>query len=83
MQKNLSAVMALGTITLAVCLLRSLSCGAAATGAEAIIGAPPHIVFTESAHDFGNQAPNASPRHRFTFKNSGGETLIIEKVKAG
>ncbi len=43
----------------------------------------PHIEFKEYVHDFGNVLQDTKPKHTFTFRNTGGQKLIIEKVKAG
>ncbi len=43
----------------------------------------PKIQFDEKQHDFGKHPQNAKLKHTFTFKNTGEDTLFIEKVKAG
>ena len=43
----------------------------------------PHIEFNEYVHGFGDVLQDTKPKHTFTFRNTGGRKLIIEKVKAG
>lgn len=43
----------------------------------------PRIAFDRLEHDFGEVVQNTSPKHTFTFKNTGKRELVIEKVKAG
>jgi hypothetical protein len=84
MHKKCTACMVLFGFLAVVCLLSGVSSALADTPPdETSPGRHPKIIFNEQSHDFGDQPPNASPRHRFTFNNTGGETLIIEKIKAG
>ena len=43
----------------------------------------PHIEFKEYVHDFGEVLQDTKPKHTFMFRNTGGQKLVIEKVKAG
>ncbi len=43
----------------------------------------PAIQFNEIVHDFGEAKQKAEMSHVFTFTNTGGSTLKIEKIKAG
>ncbi len=42
----------------------------------------PRIKFDETEIDFGEIAQNQKVTHTFEFTNIGGDTLIIEKVRA-
>ncbi len=42
--------------------------------------APPKILPTEGAHDFGSVAAGPVLEHIFSFRNGGGQVLIIRKV---
>jgi hypothetical protein len=46
-------------------------------------GPHPKIEFQEVAYDFGKQIAGTELKHSFSFKNTGTETLVIDKVKAG
>ena len=43
----------------------------------------PKIKFEELDRDFGMTVQNEKLKHTFTFKNTGTDVLVIEKVKAG
>lgn len=43
---------------------------------------PPRIEFTETMVDFGKVNEGETLTHVFHFKNTGGEKLIIHKLKA-
>ncbi|MDY6933750.1 MAG: DUF1573 domain-containing protein [Spirochaetota bacterium] len=43
----------------------------------------PKIEFYETHHDFGEAGQNMTLKHTFFFKNAGGGTLLIKKIKAG
>ena len=43
----------------------------------------PEITFAEKNHDFGPVNIGEKVIHRFTFKNTGNASLVINKVKAG
>ena len=45
--------------------------------------AQPKIEFIETEYNLGEMHQNKKKSHIFKFRNSGTETLIIEKVKAG
>lgn len=42
---------------------------------------PPQITFTESSYDFGNIEEGEVVIHNFVLKNTGGSTLVLERVK--
>ncbi len=43
----------------------------------------PRLEMNEKAHDFGIIQPGSTHEHVFKFKNTGGATLIIQKIHAG
>ena len=43
----------------------------------------PKIEFAELKYNFGDVKQNSEIKHVFMFKNTGGSTLVIEKIKAG
>ena len=45
--------------------------------------AQPKIEFTETEFDLGEMYQNNKKSHVFELKNTGTETLVIEKVKGG
>ncbi len=42
--------------------------------------AQPVIVFEEESYDFGEAVQSETLEHTFVFKNTGTETLVIQKV---
>lgn len=44
--------------------------------------APPKVLPTEGLHDFGSVLAGPVLEHEFTFRNAGGQVLMIKKVTA-
>lgn len=44
--------------------------------------APPALLMTVSAHDFGSVAAGPVVEHLFSFRNAGEQVLIVNKVVA-
>lgn len=44
--------------------------------------AKPAIIFDKTVHDFGKADKESVLKHTFTFKNTGKDTLIIDRVNA-
>jgi hypothetical protein len=47
-----------------------------------VVTGPPRIEFRERGYDFGDVPSSGQITHVFTFKNMGGDTLIIDRVRA-
>lgn len=54
----------------------------AATPAAATVQNPEAMKFDSEIHDFGNIPQNKPAEHEFTFKNTGKEPIIIQRVQA-
>lgn len=44
--------------------------------------APSKVLPTEGVHDFGSVPAGPVLEHQFTFRNAGGQVLVIRKVTA-
>jgi hypothetical protein len=54
----------------------------AAGCSDTVVTGPPRIEFRERVHDFGEVTPSGEAVYVFLFKNVGGDTLIIDRVRA-
>jgi hypothetical protein len=45
-----------------------------------VVNAQPTVLFEEESYDFGEVTQSDILEHTFVFKNTGTETLIIQKV---
>lgn len=82
--RKAAIVWSLGVIGMVAFLFMTLKLARAssenpATAAETTGG--PHIVFEESAYDFGKVRKEETVKHDFKFKNTGDATLIIGDIK--
>lgn len=43
----------------------------------------PHIIFSETTHNFGKVKVESTLTHTFTFTNKGNATLVIDRIRSG